>query len=360
MPPKKNQHYVPKFYLRNFSYQNNKKEIGIYNIQNSIFFNKAKLKTQGSKTYYYGKDKIIENSLERLENLIATTFFHVCKTNSLPIAESYEHFSLLLFIAQIHLRNPVTIGGVTAGIVELRKQLLEEYPSIDIDKFIPTIKPDEAIQLSISQLILIASILSDLDYKLVINRSPVSFISSDFPIVKYNQFIEKNKLGYIKSGFASLGLQIFLPISPELLLTLYDPQIYKFGNKKDKIIVLKEQQDIDQLNLLQLLNCLTTLFFDESICETYIKSLHKRSTKFQRANIAKAMSHYLFEDGIDKKDLKEKNLLTLNTSECKIKLDITQLKIHSGSKKHKENIVKNKILAPIRKKAKKIDALFRG
>jgi hypothetical protein len=47
MTEKKNQHYIPKFYLRNFSYENNGKQIGVYNILNEIFVSKGKLKTQG-------------------------------------------------------------------------------------------------------------------------------------------------------------------------------------------------------------------------------------------------------------------------------------------------------------------------
>jgi len=64
---KKNQHYVPKFYLRNFSFQNNKKQIGVFNIENEFYFLKAKLKTQGSKNFFYGSDGVIEDSLSLIE-----------------------------------------------------------------------------------------------------------------------------------------------------------------------------------------------------------------------------------------------------------------------------------------------------
>ena len=71
MTEKKNQHYLPKFYLRNFSYYNNEKQIGLYNIFNSFFIHQAKLKTQGSKNFYYGKDGIIENFLSEHEGRFA-------------------------------------------------------------------------------------------------------------------------------------------------------------------------------------------------------------------------------------------------------------------------------------------------
>ena len=43
---KKNQHYIPKFYLRNFSYQNFGKQIGVYNLENKLYIPKAALKNQ--------------------------------------------------------------------------------------------------------------------------------------------------------------------------------------------------------------------------------------------------------------------------------------------------------------------------
>ena len=40
---KKNQHYVPKFYLRNFSFEDNKKQIGLFNLENE-FYSQFKIK----------------------------------------------------------------------------------------------------------------------------------------------------------------------------------------------------------------------------------------------------------------------------------------------------------------------------
>lgn len=57
---KKNQHYIPKFYLRNFSYDGNKNQIGVFNIFNNIYVQQAKLKTQGSKNFFMA-------SMERLK-----------------------------------------------------------------------------------------------------------------------------------------------------------------------------------------------------------------------------------------------------------------------------------------------------
>ena len=58
---KRRQHYVPKFYLRNFS--ENNKSVGIY------LFKKNKIIEHGSindnlwAEYFYGEDAVIENKL---------------------------------------------------------------------------------------------------------------------------------------------------------------------------------------------------------------------------------------------------------------------------------------------------------
>lgn len=58
---KKNQHFIPQFYLRNFSYYSNGKEIGIYVPTINFFKNDVAIKHQGSKNFFYGKDEIIED-----------------------------------------------------------------------------------------------------------------------------------------------------------------------------------------------------------------------------------------------------------------------------------------------------------
>ncbi|WP_394261826.1 DUF4238 domain-containing protein [Moraxella boevrei] len=49
---KKNQHYVPKFYLRNFSYNNNGKQIGLFNLKSEKFFVNVPLKNEASKNFF--------------------------------------------------------------------------------------------------------------------------------------------------------------------------------------------------------------------------------------------------------------------------------------------------------------------
>lgn len=61
MPSKKNQHFVPRFYLKNFSNDKKKNFIGLFNIDSEVHIENAKLKTQASRDYFYGKDGKVED-----------------------------------------------------------------------------------------------------------------------------------------------------------------------------------------------------------------------------------------------------------------------------------------------------------
>ena len=77
------------------------------------------------------------------------------------------------------------------------------------------------------------------------------FITSDNPSIALNQFAadEKGVRDYI--GFAQSGFQLVLPLSPSLCAFLYDPNVYKVGNRHDEIVVLRPA-DVEILNSLQI------------------------------------------------------------------------------------------------------------
>ena len=55
------QHYVPQFYLKNFS--SNNKSVGIYNFNVNKYISNASIKDNFGKNYFYGDDKRIEMAL---------------------------------------------------------------------------------------------------------------------------------------------------------------------------------------------------------------------------------------------------------------------------------------------------------
>lgn len=348
---KKNQHYIPKFYLRNFSFEQNQKQIGIYHLSNSFFYQKAKLKTQGSKTFYYGQDGTLEDNLSKVEGIISRSIRRIITTTELPPTKSEDHLNLLYFTALTHLRNPVAINQFKDSIEQMRSALLEEDSRTDIDRLIPSMSHEQAIQIALSPIGQIVDIMSDLDYKLIINKSDYPFISSDFPVVKYNRFLEKLKWQHGKTGYGTVGLQIFIPLNPNIMIVFFDRRVYKVGNRKDKFIELTDTQDVDKLNELQVINCFTTLFFNEEVTNDYIDDLIQKSSKYERANVATTEMSYLVKPGEDINDLKHKNLIVSGSTDCETELEISGIKMHSGSKKIEEEVKKSTSVAQMRPKA---------
>lgn len=337
---KKNQHYIPKFYLKNFSYKKNDKQIGIFNLKSSFFFQTSKLKTQGSKNFFYGYDGVIEDGLSEIEGLLSQTINKLITTRKLPLKNSKDHVKLLIFIALTDVRNPVKINNMKSMMVNMKERILESSPEADVEKLVPEMSHEEVVNLALATIPEITQNILDLDYKLLINETGYPFISSDFPIVKYNQFLEKKKWGHSKSGYSVNGLQIFFPLNSEIVLHFFDSAIYRVGDKRQKNVPLKDKKDVDRINQLQLVNCLETIYFNEKASEEYIRSISIQSLKFNRANSPKSELNYIVRDGDDKDELLKsgkKNLIILGSSDCETDLEITCIKIHSKGKVAKLN-----------------------
>ncbi len=338
---KRNQHYVPKFYLRNFSYENNKKQIGIYNLNNGLFIPMAKLKTQASKNFFYGSDGIIEDNLSNIEGDLSTIIKNLIELKDVPLRDTPAHFKLLAFVTLTDLRNPVKIDGMKDTFAEMRRRLLELHPETDVEKLVPNPDHEELVKLHLSHAIEMGLMILDLDYKLLINNTSSPFITSDFPIVKYNQFLELKKWPHSKAGYGLTGLQIFIPVNHEIILVFYDKGIYKLGDKKKKIYAVTNPKDVDDINVLQFLNCFDTIFFDEKANEKYIRFLHDKSKKFKRANLTRSELSFLIKEG-DENNRKTieagfKNFMKINKSDCETNLKIEGQSIHSKGKAYKLN-----------------------
>lgn len=335
---KRNQHYIPKFYLRNFSFEANQKQIGVFNITNQVFIQRAKLKTQGSKNFFYGEDGKIEDSLSIIEGELATAIKSIIQSEKLPEKLSREHFELMTFLTLTDFRNPVRIQSMTGMFDNMKKRLNELDPNFDTSKVLPEYTHEETVKQSLSFTREIIEITADLDYKLLINNTKTPFLTSDFPIIKYNQFLEQKKWPNSKSGYGVTGLQIFVPITPKHVILFFDSGIYKVGFKRQQTLELNNPKDIDEINILNFINCFDTIFFNHEANEHYVRTLFTRSKKFKRANMSQAELSYLIENDEDYNQMKNngnKNLMIMNSTDCETKLNISGIKMHSKGKSHK-------------------------
>lgn len=108
---------------------------------------------------------------------------------------------------------------------------------------------------------------------------------------------------------------------------------------------------MDQLNTLQFLNCIETIYFDEKIQENYLASLYQRSKKAQKANkITSQLSYLKTENTSEAENDSKSNLIILGSTDCEINLQLEVIKIHSKGKSH----TLHSSMAQLRPHAKKI------
>ncbi len=187
---------------------------------------------------------------------------------------------------------------------------------------------------------------NDLQMKLLKNSSKFPFITSDNPLVKYNQFLESKKWPSGWTGFASLGLQMFLPLNSELVLVLYDSWTYRYGDKRMSLIEVTHK-DVNQLNTLQILNCETNVFFNHDATEEYIKYLHMLSKKHLKPN---QLNSQIFDEFDKNGIIIENKIIATGTINPSINLQLSNCTFTKKAKQYKFDDK----LVQVRPKQKKI------
>lgn len=280
MANKKKQHFVPKLLLRYFATDENKKLINIFNVETNFYRENCPLKDQGQEDYFYGEDGIIEDMLAKLEDESARIISDMLKNKQLPKYGTKEHQHLFLFTMFMSFRTK-SAAEMTNAMFDKVFQEIKKYDS----RFSDEKYKDIHLELKKSAPFTLANagkdifLAYDLESKLLYNATNTKFITSDHPVIKYNQFLEQRKHPGGHTGLLTKGLQIFFPITPEFMIVYYDKWAYKFGNKKNKLISITDCNDIEQLNYLQVLNCSQIAYYNN---ETKLFTLKKFAEKAQR------------------------------------------------------------------------------
>lgn len=284
MAEKKNQHYVPKFHLKFFSNNEDQKSIGVWHVDNEKYIPSASIKSQASEDYFYGKDLEIENAFGEFEGYIAELTKYLIEFGTPPQHYSPAHLDILAFIVTLAKRTKFAADEINEGTDKMMKSILKHDPNVKdhLDK-VTISTPSASIQ-SLGHAMMSYPLTIDLKFKLLRNDTNQPFITSDHPVVLFNQFLQSRNWIGGRNGLAQVGLQIFYPVSPDYMLVFYDENVYKCGNRKDVTVSLNSIQDVDELNGLQLITCNEVLYFNETISEGYLQKLSKLNRKYRNNN----------------------------------------------------------------------------
>ncbi|GMR63538.1 DUF4238 domain-containing protein [Bacillus sp. MN7755] len=288
MSKKKKQHFVPRFYLKMFSNNLDQKTIGIFNVEREMFIAKGNLKNQAYKDYFYGKDGRIEDGLGKLEGEASKLFYKILSEKFMPAYLSNDYYLMLIFTIFLAVRTEHSADTQNEFLDKAVKTIFKDDPRVKerLDDF--TVKHVNAPAFILSVAAKMLPVASDLKCKLIFNRTNRAFITSDNPVVKYNQFLEHRNSHGSNLGFATKGLQIFFPLSPKVYLVFYDGDTYKVGNKKNDIVWLDNERDIRELNILQCVNAYKNIYFNQDMDELTAKKVYLKATEYRhdiKANV---------------------------------------------------------------------------
>jgi hypothetical protein len=285
MAKNKKQHYVPQFYLKFFSSKQEDTHIGLFHFKTGKLIRAAGLKNQAYEDYFYGKDDVLESGLARLEGDASSVLNEIINNEVLPKQASKEYWLLWTFVLVQAYRTLSTVKATNDMLNKTVKAIAKHDKNLkdNLDEF--EVGFNDAAAFNLKQAIASIGVAKDLACKLIINKTTTPFITSDHPVILYNQFLEKRKFPGGRTGLATKGLEIFYPISPKLSLIFYDKVVYKVGFSRRTSVETTVFGDIDNFNFLQALNCDEQIYFSDLVPERYILELAKKKEAYQKKEL---------------------------------------------------------------------------
>ncbi|MES1928826.1 hypothetical protein SADO_06217 [Salinisphaera dokdonensis CL-ES53] len=287
MATNKNQHFVPRCYLKPFTLDENNQSISVFNLDRHRLIEKAAVKHQCSRSYFYGKDPKLEEALQLMERTYAQAI-RLIGEEGYSLTE--EHDSIL---KRFWLLQYLRTEAASRRAVEMSSELRS------------TAGADASFQLEVREAVTIAmqtfaeciDIVSDLRSCLVKNATNVPFVTSDDPAVLANRWFQADSRYRGEAfGLRSAGDIILLPISPRLMFIAYDHNVYSIP-KSNSWVRIKNPEEIRMLNQHQYLNCRANIFPSPSLDE---RTLIKDANEFCGFRVSPRHAlHYAVLDQVD-------------------------------------------------------------
>ena len=278
----KYQHFVPQFYLRNFS--ENGRSIGGYLLKERKFIPHMPIKDMCGRDYLYGEDLELEKWFSRLESNWAVLLRKII--DQIDLSLSYEEWAYLyMFVFLTDARNGFmadSANDMTTKTAQLIAKISRDHGRINAtDEEIKQLRFKSNIPNlpHIQSMPKIINIMMDLKPLLLYNTTNRMFITSDYPVVKYNYlFVARNY--HRNYGYGQIGTQIYIPINSTLCLMLFDSAVYTI-NDNNLVLKINAPDQIAELNKLFASNSKRAIYFHntarEWVIERYVKGIKDTS-----------------------------------------------------------------------------------
>lgn len=221
MAESKKQHYVPQFYLRNFSKDGKTIGCGYVDAEKPLVIENAPIKSQAAEDYFYTKDTRLETAFSRIEDS-AREIIHKIVTSEGALSCKEKDY-LKQFICFQRLRTPFLANHFES---EMNKMF---------NHFNGTEDGEKRVELQGKQIFVLSTLPDALKsmrrYKLLLldNQTDIPFITSPEPAAFFNPYKSKRK--QFIGGVETYGGMFFYPLSAKKGVLLYDRRAYRVKSK---------------------------------------------------------------------------------------------------------------------------------
>jgi Protein of unknown function (DUF4238) len=251
MANNKNQHFVPRCYLRAFTRDGVGKAISVFNLDRKKLVPEAPVKSQCSRDYFYGKDAQLENAIQLVESGYAKALRSLVDDPTSLTAAQQTVFRIFWLFQ--HLRTEAAAMSVVR-MNELTREAVDFPPG----EFSLGIK--EAVQLACKTFADSMHEIDDLKFCVFKNRTEFPFVTSDNPAVLTNRWqLDTGRNRGLSFGMHSAGMLALLPLTPKLLLLGYDGDVYNVPHENG-IVTIKNVRDVIAFNRHQFLQCVANVY----------------------------------------------------------------------------------------------------
>ncbi|OGH00538.1 MAG: hypothetical protein A2600_01455 [Candidatus Lambdaproteobacteria bacterium RIFOXYD1_FULL_56_27] len=260
------------------------KQINAYQLSKEKLLQKIPYEPQCQKDNFYGGAEI-EKALSDLECKVIPLVVGIEKNMEIPSHGGEQYLDLLAAITLQYARTVASgnkldqlFDGFMKEIAkrDLRFQQEPALKGINLDNF--RVGLHNPATFAIGSLLPLCPILLELEARLLsAEHTSSKFITSDNPVVFYNQFAT-GVTGESVIGLSSVGLMVFWPISPKATLLLFDPVVYRMLGNPNEVYPMRCNGDVDAVNKLQILNAHDLLYISDHLDLDRIRKIIKKST----------------------------------------------------------------------------------
>ena len=253
MATNKNQHFVPRCYLKPFTLDGEGVAINVYNLDRRKNFSNAPLKSQCSSDYFYGRNPTFEPILKYFEGAYAATVRNIGSANYKLTNEDRSVLRLFCFLqwcrTEAAAQQYVKMTSELASWVNLAGEM----------NVAMTLK--EAAVEGVLNFLSATEEVSDLKVCLASNRTSLDFITSDDPAILTNRwYIQNPQAKGVSYGVGNAGAIFYFPLTPRICCIVYDGDVYSMPNSNGWQTI-KRTSDVESINEQQFLNCNANIYF---------------------------------------------------------------------------------------------------